>query len=345
MRDKNRVAIIQEIERERDSRVIAYLTGDRKGMETRIAFDQPSLIYDHLVEIGPQEQIDLFLYSPGGLTLAAFTTVNLIREFCKRFTVLVPSNALSAATLISLGADEIVMSRLGQLSPVDPTVTSPYNPQAPVGPAAPPGVLSLLPLSVEDVTGYINLAEEEFHLKEEGSMLRVLESLASNVHPIALGSVQRSRQQIGMLARKLMESHWPKGKSETIEKIIETLTRKLGSHDYRISRREAKDELELPVVYPTADFESVMWSLFKKYQEVMELTVPYINDAILGAEPEKTVIVRRAFIESEASTHVYESHRHLKRVQVMQQGIEVAGVQETKLAEEWREYREDPTPP
>ncbi len=337
MRDSDRIDLIQEIEQERDSRVIAYLTGDRRGMETKIAFDQPSLIYDHLVEIGPQEQIDLFLYSPGGLTLAAFTIVNIIREFCQRFTVLVPSNALSAATLISLGADEIVMSRLAQLSPVDPTITSPYNPPAPQ--QAQPGVLSLLPLSVEDVGGYINLAEEEFRLKEEGSMLRVLESLASQVHPIALGSVQRSRQQIGMLARKLMASHWPKAKSAEVDEIIDTLTRKLGSHDYRISRKEAKDELKLPVVYPTPEFESTMWELFKKYQKVMELTVPYNKDAILGVQPETTIVGHRAFIESGVSTHIYESHRRLKRVQVTQQGVEVQGVQEARLAQEWREYR------
>ncbi len=305
-------------------------------METKIAFDQPSLIYDHLLEVGPQEQIDLFLYSPGGLTLAGFTIVNLVREFCDRFAVLVPYNALSAATLICLGADEIVMGRLGQLSPVDPAVTSPYNPPAP-GPS-PPGVVNLLPVSVEDVSGYISLAKEEFGIKEEESMIRVLESLASEVHPLALGSVKRSRQQIPMLAKKLMAYHWPKDKTKDVDRIVETLTRQLGSHDYRISRREAGN-LGLPVENPSPELEGNMWDLFKHYRASMELTVPYIADATLGSQPQATAVLRRAYIESRALTHVYETHRRLARVQVAQQGVQVTGVQETLLAEEWREYR------
>jgi len=306
-------------------------------METKISFDQLSLMYDHLIEIGPQKQIDLFLYSPGGLTLAGFALVNLIREFCERLTVLVPFRALSCATLISLGADEIVMSRLGQLSPVDPTVASPYNPQAPV-PSA-PGVLNLLPLSVEDVSGFINLAREEFGLKEEESMLRLLESLASKVHPVALGSVQRSRQQIGMLARKLMMHHWPTSKSKQVDRTIELLTRKLGSHDYIISRQEAKNDLKLPVTFPSADFEALMWKLFKLYQSAMELTVPYNPDAILGTQSEVVVTLHRAFIESTNLTHVFETQRSLRRVQVVQQGIPTPGVQELTLREGWVEYK------
>ncbi len=337
MRDKERTALIQKIEKERGSRVIAYLTGDRKGMETKIAFDQPSLLYDHLNEIGPQEQIDLFLYSPGGLTLAGFAIANLIREFCKRFAVLIPLNALSAATLIALAADEIVMARPAQLSPVDPAVASPYNPPAP-GPS-PPGVVNLLPLSVEDVSGYISMAKEQFGIVKEDSLTKVLEFLASQVHPIALGSVLRSREQMPMLVRKLMKMHWPKEKAGDIDGIVETLTKELGSHDYRISRREARDEIKLPVVFPSLELEALMWELFKKYQKVMELTSPYNAQASLGNQPQKTIVLRRAFIESTTLTHVYETHRSLTGIQIPQQGVQVTGVQEITLTEEWKEYR------
>lgn len=309
-------------------------------METKIAFDQVSLLYEHLVEIGEKKQIDVFLYSPGGLTLSGFAIVNLLREFCKHLTVLVPYKALSCATLISLGANEIVMGKLGQLSPVDPTVTSPYNPPAPAPAQA--GVLNLLPLSVEDVSGYLNLARDEFGLKQEESMLRVLEKLAEKVHPVALGSVQRSRQQIGMLAKTLMLSHWPSKNRSRIDKAVETLTRKLGSHDYIISRREARDVLKLPVVYPDPAFEALMWRLFKKYQQAMELAIPYNADAILRDAETGEVHLKRAFLESTALTHTYETHRRLRRIQVNQMGVLMPAVHEQTLDESWKEYRDAP---
>ncbi len=338
MRSQERLRLLQEIENQRGSRVIAYLTGDRMGVETKIAFDQLSILYDHLNAIGTQKEIDLFLYSPGGLTLAGFAIVNLIREFCDRFVVLVPFRALSCATLISLGANEIVMGRLGQLSPVDPAVSSPYNPPAP-GPAI-PGRIALLPLSVEDVVGYLSLAKEEFGLKSEESMLKVLETLADKVHPIALGSVQRSRQQIGMLAQKLMYAHWPHARRAKVKTIIETLTRKLGSHDYIISRREAKDDLGLPVTYPAAPFEATMWDLFRLYQTEMQLNVPYNADATLGAQQQVSVVLRRAFIESQALTHVYETEKALHRVMINMPplGVPTPAVQETIVREEWTQH-------
>lgn len=338
MRDDARLQLIQQIEKSRGSRVIAWLMGDRKKLETKIAPDQFSLLYDHLVSMGKQKQIDLFLYGPGGLTLAGFGAVNLLREFCDRLAVLVPFRAQSALTLICLGADEIVMGRLGQLSPIDPTITSPYNPLAP-GPAA-PGTLNLLPLSVEDVGGYLNLAREDFGLKEETSRLRVLETLASGVSPIALGSVYRSRKQIGMLAEKLLTSHSESDLDEdAIEHVVHALSRGLGSHDYNINRQEAKLNLKLPVLFPEDDFEALMWNLFKMYQDAMKLTVPFNPETELGEQTTATLTFHRAFIESTSLTHVYETTQTISRVKTVQQGIEIPAVQGILLKEGWVEYR------
>src|SRR5712692_5952869 len=119
---------LRELEQLRGTRLIAYLTGDRQGAETRIGMDVFPFFYDVLARIGKVKQIDLLLYSTGGLTMAAWGLANLIREYCSRFAVLIPFKAHSTATLLSLGADEIVMGPMGQLSPVDPTITSPFNP-------------------------------------------------------------------------------------------------------------------------------------------------------------------------------------------------------------------------
>jgi hypothetical protein len=59
-----------------------------------------------------------------------------------------------------------------------------------------------------------------------------------------------------------------------------------------------------------------------------------------SASSEAVVTLHRAFIESTHLTHVFETQRTLRRVQVVQQGIPTPGVQEVTLREGWVEYKE-----
>ena len=70
-----------------------------------------------------QKPILLILYSLGGSIEAGY----LISKTCKRlsngkFVVAVPRKAKSAATLLSLGADEIHMGLMSELGPIDPQI-------------------------------------------------------------------------------------------------------------------------------------------------------------------------------------------------------------------------------
>lgn len=112
-----RMELIQAIERERNSRMLVYVAGDRRGLETRIASDVFPFVFNHLSRVGQQKSIDLFLYSTGGITIAGYGLVNLFREFCDSFNVIVPFKALSCATLIVLGANEVVMTKNGAIKP------------------------------------------------------------------------------------------------------------------------------------------------------------------------------------------------------------------------------------
>lgn len=74
-----------------------------------------------LASIGTVDNLDLMLHSPGGSGLIAEKIVEMCREHTKKeFRVIVPNMAKSAATLISLGADEIVMGYCSELGPIDP---------------------------------------------------------------------------------------------------------------------------------------------------------------------------------------------------------------------------------
>ena len=343
---QNRISLINQIEKKRNSKVLCYLTGDRLGFETRIASDIYSLLYEHLIQERHRERIDLFIYSVGGLTIAAWGIVNLIRQFTDEFNVIIPFKALSSATLISLGANNILMSRNAQLSPIDPSVNTPFNPTIPIPQGQPsqqqPPRLNLLPISVEEVLGYYFLANKYFHIEKEEHIAEIFKTLTEHVHPLALGSVYRAREQIRILAKKLLSFHINTDEEkEKVENIINKLTYELYSHDYFISPREAKHELKLKVQEMDGEIETLCWELFKEYSEQMELNVPFNPEVLLGNNISGRGTFKRAYLESSLMTHLFVTDKEFKRIELYNQpNMPVQkGFQETLLYEGWKLYK------
>ena len=122
---KIQINYFKKIEEKRNSRVITYITSDRPGpLNARIAGDIIPIIGQQLRKIGKVENIDLFIFSQGGDTMVPWRLVSMIREYCDKFSVLIPYKAHSSATMISLGADEIVMTDLSEISPIDPSTAN-----------------------------------------------------------------------------------------------------------------------------------------------------------------------------------------------------------------------------
>ncbi len=326
--------LINQIQEARGSKVICYVTGDRQHLETRIAHDCHSIIFNHLRQMDETEKIDLFLYTQGGISVAGWGLVHLIREFCKEFSVLVPFKALSCGTLICLGANKIVMGRLGQLGPIDPSTQNPFNPPIPGLPIAPQNTL---PMNVEDVVSFIDLAKREIGLKGDSGLSVALEALSrmSPTAPLALGAAHRVRPQIIMLATELLKTHMGK-KDKGIKRIVSVLAKKLGSHDYLIGRREAK-EIGLKVEDASANVETLMWELYSEYEGLMELTMPYSAEAFLGRQQVATGTFIRAAIESEIMTNVFRTIKQITRVTIQPPAVPVPtpGHQEIVIDEGW----------
>ncbi|WP_436664379.1 SDH family Clp fold serine proteinase [Alicyclobacillus acidoterrestris] len=66
--------------------------------------------------------VDFMLQSPGGDPNAAEMLINTLLSKARHIRMIIPQSAKSAATMISLAADEIVMSDTSELGPIDPQV-------------------------------------------------------------------------------------------------------------------------------------------------------------------------------------------------------------------------------
>jgi len=294
MSKENRINIINEIEKKRFSKIITYITGDRSPFNTQIADDSILIIKKHLDLIGKQEKIGIFLYTRGGEMMTPLRLVRLIREYCNFFEILIPYRALSAGTLMSLGANTIVLGKLAELSPVDPTADHPFNPVDPND----PNKQKKIPISVEDVTSYFLLAKERANVKDE-QMVNIFNELTNKIHPLALGNIYRGYRMIRMLAKKLLTLHMDEDKNkQKIENIIKNLTEELCIHGYLISRDEAEKVLKLNIEKPDDEIDNLMWNLYKEYEIDMELTEHFDPLSFLGTEKSKSLSYYGAFIES-----------------------------------------------
>lgn len=278
----DRIILYKKLEEEFNGKVLAYITGDRSGFTTNIAGDVIDPFIDHLDTFGAVKTIILYLYTRGGDTAAAWNIVNLIRMYCDELIVVIPHKAHSAGTIISLGANEIIMTKQATLSPIDPSLNTSLNPKI--------NEVATYPVSVEAVNGYIELAKNELGMNRAEELTNVLNKLTEFVHPLVLGQVYRTRAQIKMLAERLLKNQIEK--EETIDKIISFLCSESGSHDYTINRREAKKNLGLNVNTPTPEQYKTIKSIYDDFCTELGLrscnTLP-LNDVFS---------VRGAFLES-----------------------------------------------
>ncbi|ORE95409.1 putative periplasmic serine protease [Stappia sp. 22II-S9-Z10] len=262
-----RKLLYDAIESERDTKIICYVTGDRPNAETQIGADCIDIFVDHLDAIGPTNRISLLLHTNGGNTAAAWRLVNLIKTFCDELEVLIPYKAMSAGTLISLGAHRIVMTKQAALGPIDPSLVHPLGPQIANG-----NQLARIPVSVEAVRGFLDAAKSDLQIQDAALLSSILNELSNKVHPLVLGEIFRSRAQIRFLAEKLLNEHVQD--PSKLQAIVDFLCADSGSHDYTINRREAA-ALGLPVEKPSADFYEKLKQVHKDYSVQMELSVPF----------------------------------------------------------------------
>jgi len=305
---EDRKRLIAELEQIRGSKVLCYILSDREsfppncpGFSAQMASEPHLLFVDHLRAIGRIPQLDLFLYTRGGATDSVWPLVSLFREYADRFTVLVPFRAHSAGTLICLGADEVIMSDAAEMSPIDPTTGNQFNPSDPNNTANRFGI------SVEDVAAYFELSKDRAGITEHSGKIDVLKELTRNVHPLALGNVQRVYMQIRRLAGQLLGLHVAEN-DPRINDIIKALTEKFYSHVHAISRREAITLMGDWVRNPTDEEAIIMWNLFDAYADTLCLREKFQLPTFMGDQQVRDLAVTGGFIENADKSYVFNTN-------------------------------------
>ena len=286
--------------------IIAYITSDKQPLElfsTQVALDIINLFDKQLYKIGKKKKISLFLSSSGGSLDAPWPLVSLIREYCDIFEVIIPAKALSAATLVCLGADKIVMTPLSSLSPVDPQGNFSDG-------------KGIRQIQVEDVTGFIDFAKNKVGISEQNALAEVMKTLSNEIPPSILGSINRAHSLIRLLSDGLLKMHKTRLEESQSKQIMENLTEKLFSHQHLIGRNEAKYNVGFKniVDYATEEEEKLIRECFDYYKEELQLESPFNPAGLLQTETSKTVTIKRAVIQSSIGEDAFLSDYIIQKI-------------------------------
>ncbi|WP_101065670.1 SDH family Clp fold serine proteinase [Roseovarius salinarum] len=232
---------IRGIERKRRSRVITMIHRQEKrslfgvNVSRMIDLEDAQTIISAIKATPDDKPIDLVLHTPGGLVLAAMQIARAVESHPAKVTVFVPIYAMSGGTLIALAADEIVMGEFSMLGPIDPQIM---------------GVSAASVLAARDAKP------------------------VEHVSDVALVLADVSDKAIAQVRRGAVEIMTPRIEQATAEKLADTLTSGIWTHDYALTPQEAKD-LGVPSV--TVDMPPEVLDLMKLYpQPVKQSAVEFI---------------------------------------------------------------------
>lgn len=301
---KHKTDIDNLLKKRKSDSLLIYITGDKRPTEnfgTQVHPEVVPLFYQHLSKIGKKKKISLLLYTSGGALETPWALVNLIREYCDEFEVLVPFRALSAGTLICLGADKIATTPLSHLSPVDPTGNFIFGNQQ-------------RSIQVEDVIGFIDFAKTRVGIKRQESLVEILKSLTGDTPPQVLGNIHRTHTLIRLLVDKMISLH-KKTIPDAQKKLIkESLTEKLYSHQHLINRKELVQIGFEGIVQELAkEEETNLLNIFNYFSEKMELPEEFDPAKRLGAQETFSFPLVRAIVSSEQFTHKFVSEYTIQK--------------------------------
>jgi len=308
MSKERRLELINNIQEQRHSTVVVYVLSDRRNSQGRINADAVREIYGMLRELKPLEKktLDLFLCGCGGDNAVPWQMVSMFREMFDLLTVLVPYKAHSAATMIALGADTIIMGEKGQLSPIDVDIPLPYEAKE----------HDLYHASAADVTGFFSWLDGLGKVREKqriDAFLRTMDTLP----PLLLGRINQTLERTKSECLKLLESRKRPFGTSANKRIIGRLFSDFSSPDQCISRKEARSTFGLKQVRQDDAIEPLIWELWALYEEEFKSRDPFLPEDVLEESQEDEFTFhdhKLTFIETTKRTRVHKEDVKIRRL-------------------------------
>lgn len=228
---RKRQEIIKQIQEKKAQEGVKIITYISKYGHPAAGIDHNDTrpIDDMLRSIGETQTIELIIHSAGGLAENAKKIVSLIRSNCKKFRVVVPDAAKSAATIIALASDKIIMSDTSELGPIDPQILQP----------SPQGIIMMKP-AWTIVKSFDEIIKKA--LREDGSLnsayIPILSNLDVSLWEYCKVAIENSKE----IAKEYLQNGMLKEDSAKAEQTARDLAyaERYTSHAHLIDWKEAR---------------------------------------------------------------------------------------------------------
>jgi hypothetical protein len=212
-------------------------------------------LHEVLEATGPRDQMTLFVKSDGGSGMASLRLIHLLRRYTRRLTVAAPLNCASAATMLALGADTILMGPLSYLTAVDTSLEHDLSPVDHTN--------NLVAVSNDEVDRVIRLWKET--VGRDKDAVNPYQELYKYLHPLVIGALDRASSLSLMLCREILGYHMRDAKKA--ERISRRLNSSYPAHQYPITSREAR-RIGLNVQYLSPELDGLLQELNLLYSEM-----------------------------------------------------------------------------
>jgi ATP-dependent protease ClpP protease subunit len=250
-----RQEIIKRIQNEKGKEEVKLITYISKYGHPAASInpDDTKPIDDMLRSVGKSQTVELVIHSAGGLAENAKKIVSLIRSNCKKFRVVVPDAAKSAATIIALASDKIIMSDTSELGPIDPQI-----PQL-----TPQGVMMRPAWTI--VKGFNDLIEKA--ARENGSLNSAYIPILSSFDVSLLKYCEVAIENSKKIAEEYLKNGMLKENPAKAERTAKDLAyaEKYTSHTHLIDYKEAVElfgKEDVSYIEKTDPLWSLYWELY-----------------------------------------------------------------------------------
>jgi len=253
--NEKRKELIKQIEDLLDgATVVAYVANFNHPLG--LIYNEDVILYEDLLRsCKKSDTLYLIINSPGGLADVAEKMIIASRARFKNFNVIVPFQAKSAATMVALGSDEILMSDISELGPIDPMIGHQGQ--------------------LVQAWSYIEAFEQiKSEIQKKSKKLPVLPQLYAplldKIDPVILDICHRAIYDSKTFAEKWLKQHMFKRKPLQAKRTAALLSDAdvYVTHSKIINYADAKERLKLNVRFVDKDslLWSTIWELFVRSQ-------------------------------------------------------------------------------
>lgn len=256
-----RQVLIKEIQKITGRKLIIYLSNPTHPFAMLTKEDIP--LFEELVRtVSNDEGVDLLINSPGGDPNTAEKILMMLRHRFKSLHVIVVNYAKSAATMIALGSDKILMGYLAELGPIDP--------QIPI--FRPDGKIETIP-AIAFIEGLKDIRKR---IVEDRDPPEMYMPMIAQIRPEILEICHNAIEDAKTFANKWLTAYMLKDDPEQAKKVAEMLTtgKEYKSHGKVINYKEAKEKLRLNVelIDENSELWDKLWELYIRGEQFLRIT-------------------------------------------------------------------------